>query len=319
MHYKYKLNQIKYKARVLMNTLNELNERSAFSNNFNYPSPSAHMLALSERLRGDGRQPAIILHGVASRCGTNFLAAMLELYPGLKLAPNQINESHFLTPAHHLINYTDHFFRSYAKNEGRIGRYDFLTLFGASFLAYLHSYTPLGERILVKVATVKHLRYFPITFPLENLLMVIRDGRDVVCSTMKTWPNSDFKNICQRWNNGANLMIDFADYHKGRKNYWMVKYEDVLSDPRKFMEQACDRFGLDIKKYPFNKIQSLPIIGSSVHSRDGGRVAWKPIDKPKNFNPVGRWKEWTEKQKSSFKKIAGEQLIRSGYVADFNW
>jgi protein-tyrosine sulfotransferase len=256
---------------------------------------------------------------VASRCGTNFLAAMLELYPGLTLSPNQINESHFLTPAHHLMNYGDAFFHAYPKNADRIGRYDFLTLFGSSFLAYLHSYTPTGERMLVKVATVKHLRYFPIVFPLEHLLMVLRDGRDVVCSTMKTWPNSDFKEICHRWNNGAKLMIDFYDYYKGRQSYWMVKYEDVLSEPRKFIEQACDRFGLDINKFPFDKIQSLPVIGSSVHSRNGGKVAWNPIEKPKKFNPVGRWKAWTEKQKSTFKKIAGELLIRTGYESDFNW
>ena len=89
--------------------------------------------------------------------------------------------------------------------------------------------------------------------------MVMRDGRDVVSSTMKTWPNSNFKDICHRWNNGARLMMDFEAHYKERRTYWMVKYEDVLSDPQTFIKQACTRFGLDIEKYPFDGVQSLPI------------------------------------------------------------
>jgi protein-tyrosine sulfotransferase len=296
-----------------------ISNKTAFSNNFDLEKPSHHTMALAKRIGGENRKPAIMLHGVASRCGTNYIAALLNLNSGLELSPNQINEMHFLTPLNHLLSYSNEFFMRYEKNADRIGQHEFLTLFGASILAYLQSFISSDQRILAKVATVKHLSYFPIIFPFENLILVMRDGRDVVFSSMKTWPNSNFNSMCHRWNNGAKLILEFMNYYKNNDNYYLVNYEEVFGDPHGFIKKACQRFSLDLNEFPLDKIQTLPVIGSSLHSRRDGKVTWKPIERPEDFNPFGRWKKWTDKQKRAFKKIAGEQLIRAGYEKDMSW
>jgi protein-tyrosine sulfotransferase len=293
--------------------------RDAHKINIEFSNISKHVFETSKKIRGASRKPALMIHGVASRSGTNFLNALLRLHPDLFSSPNDIFEMHFLTHTNHLLAYEHDFFASYARNKEKIGKHDFLPLFGASFVAYLHSFVPEHQRILSKVASSQYLRFFPHVFPHEQLLIIIRDGRDVVHSTMKTWPQSNFSSVCKRWRDGVRLILSFIDHYKDKHEYWMVRFEDVVVNPEKFVKEACERYQLDESKYPFSEIDELPVIGSSKHSKKGDEISWDPIKRPKDFKPVGRWKTWPEKRKKKFKKIAGQALIEAGYSKNLDW
>jgi hypothetical protein len=111
----------------------------------------------------------------------------------------------------------------------RIGSNDFLPLFGSSFIAHLHSFVPKGQRMLIKVPNVQYLSHFFSLFPHENLLVVMRDGRDLVSSTIKTWPQKRFSDVCYEWNCSTKMILGFNDYHSDKSDaYLMAKYEDVV-------------------------------------------------------------------------------------------
>ena len=272
-------------------------------------------------IRGVNRKPALMIYGVAPRCGTNYVGPLVALHPDISPWPNQIYEIPFLRLTNHLLDFEKEYFRDYTLNAEKMGKNDFLALFGASFIGYMHSYmTDQSKKMLLKEPDVRFLAYYPLVFPNEELLLLLRDGRDVVYSTLKSWPGWSFTDACHRWEKSARLMLNFDSQHKQNPRYWMVKYEDVLSDPDSFVKEACKRYSLDDSKFPYDRINDLKIVGSSTDSRKGGNVDWNyHVDKPSNFKPVGRWQEWSPAKKATFKKIAGQTLLDAGYCTDLEW
>jgi len=294
---------IQHVKRLLKRALKLSNlQDKRFAPSYNVSGLSSHALQTARSNRGSDRESAIIIHGVMPRSGTNYIAALLRLHPDLYAFPNDIYEIPLLKCSGDILNAQKRFFQSYPKNMERIGSNDFLPLFGSSFIAYLHSFVPNGQRMLIKVPNVQYLSHFFSLFPHENLLVVMRDGRDLVSSTIKTWPQKKFSDVCDEWNCSTKMILGFNDYHSDKSDaYLMAKYEDVVRDPVVFVKNACKRFGLDHNMYPYEDIEKIPLV------------------KPKSFNSIGRWHEWPVEKKQTFKKIAGQMLIDSDYCDNMNW
>ena len=292
--------------------------KNRFAPILNLPPLENDTLNTAKNIRGTDRPPAIMLHGVMPRSGTTLVGELLRLHPDLCAYPNELWEVPFLRTTNRMIQVQEAFFDAYKHNIARMGRLDFLPLFGASIVAYLHASVEPSKRLLVKTPDVQYLSYFHHVFPFESLLLVLRDGRDVVHSTLKTWPGSDFALICKTWNAGARLILELSR-HRTREDggFWVAKFEDAVGNPARFMEEVCERFDLDETKYPFDGIGNVPVRGSSQPAK--GEVSWEGEQKPKGFNPIGRWKEWPGKWKETFKKIAGNSLVRTGYSKDMSW
>ncbi len=286
--------------------------------NFNIGGISEHALQTAKTIRKAERESTIIIHGVMKRSGTVYVGELLRLHPDIYAYPNEVWEIPFLRFVDKIIDFNDNFF-VYKQNVGKIGENDFLPLFGSAFIDYLYSLVPQGKRMLLKVPSVQYLNYFFSVFPYENLLLLIRDGRDVVSSTIKTWSQKKFFDVCQQWNSSARMALSFDAHYRTQTNeYLLVKYEAVVNDPVDFVKKACARFGLDHSKFPFEKIEELPIRGSSSIKQQG-KTTWNPIEKPKNFKPIGRWQEWSADEKQTFKAIAGQTLIDACYAENLDW
>jgi protein-tyrosine sulfotransferase len=301
-----------------MCSINQKN-REAFADNYDKVEVSKAALKSSKEIRGPHRPPAIIIHGVMPRSGTVYTGELLRLHPDIYAYPNELWEIPFLELSGELKNIQQLFFKRYKLNRERMGELDLLPLFGASLISYLYSFVPADKTLLIKVPDVQFLSYFPIVFPHENLLLLMRDGRDLVSSTIKTWPEEKFSKVCLQWKNSAQHMINFNHYQSlKRDNYQMFKYEDILDEPAYFARNACQRYGLDINSYPYDEIGKLPYRGSSTLQTDGG-VSWEPINSCQSAKTVGHWQQWPAKHTKQFKKIAGEVLIQAGYCKDQNW
>ena len=282
------------------------------------PDPSHEAIAVAKQIRGPQRGPAVMIHGVSSRSGTVYTGELLGLHPDLFAYPNDMWETPFLELTGDILNLNKKFLRAYRKNAEKLGESDFLPLFGASFLAYLHHFTPADQRLLVKRPKIDYLPHFFKMFPCENLLLLIRDGRDVVDSAVRSWAKTTFPKVCARWNDGAKMMLAFWRAHRSQNGVYYTKYEDIFQNPVKFAKEACRCFNLDETRYPFDKINSIPVKGSSYNKKDG-RVSWEATDKAKDFKPIGRWEAWPAKEKDTFKSIAGQSLLEAGYCDDLNW
>jgi protein-tyrosine sulfotransferase len=280
---------------------------------------SDHAFETARSIRGDGRAPALIIHGVMPRSGTVYVGELLRLHPDLYAYPNEIWELPFLRQTGDLLKVQRNFLLTYEQNKGKIGDHDFLPLFGSSLIAYLHSFLPPERRMLLKVPGVQYLTHFFSMFPGENLLLLVRDGRDVVHSTLKTWPQLRFSMVCRRWRRAAEMVLRFNAIHADRqRGYWLARFEDAVRDPEAFVRQACEQLDLEVQRYPFEEIKAIPIHGSSS-LRVHGKVVWDHMDRPKDFDPVSHWQSWSPGKKRTFKRIAGQALIDLGYCDDLDW
>ncbi|MEM7220383.1 MAG: sulfotransferase [Pseudomonadota bacterium] len=268
-------------------------------------------------MRGD-RPPAIMLFGVMPRAGTVHVGELLSLHPGVCAHPNDLWEVPFLECTDDLLSFTENFFRGYHQNTDRMGQDDFLAIFGGAFTHYLYSFADAAQTVLIKETSMKSFERFPVVFPVERLLLLMRDGRDLVSSTTRTWPKMKFGEVCERWAQSARTMLDFVASHD-REDYWLVKFEDILDAPDQFVREACRRFDLDVDAYPFESQGDIEVIGSSTMS-EAGSVDWSNhVAAPKGFRPTGHWEKWSAAQRREFVRIAGDELIRAGYAQDHDW
>jgi len=251
------------------------------------------------------------------RSGTVFVGELLHRHPEIAYYPNKIWEIPFLTQTGRINKMQENFFFEYNQNRDKMGQHDFLPLFGSAFLAYLYGYIPENQRMLLKMPGVQYLHDFYNLFPKENLLLLVRDGRDVVASTVKTWPQIRFVDACRRWDRSAKVVKEFHGNQDGRSGYLFARFEDAVKDPKPFLEEAFAAFDLDPDLYPYDHLGNIPVIGSSTTIKKDGSWTW--TNKPKGFKPVGRWQKWSGWRKRQFKRIAGQSLIDLGYCQDLNW
>jgi len=295
------------------------NSQNGFNTLFNEDDFTDKAFSVAEQIRGVNQPPSIIIQGVMPRSGTVYVGELLRLHPDLYAYPNQMWEIPFLETTGDLIGAQNHFINVYSKNTDLIGKYDFLPLFGASFIKYLSSYVPDNKRMLLKIPNAQYLNFFYKVYPYENIILLMRDGRDLVSSTIKSWPNKDFSNVCQLWKDSAEIMLRFKDEHLNNTAGCMyTKYEDVLKQPDSFVNGACDALNLDLSRYPFEEIENISVRGSSSLKKEE-KVTWDAVAKPKNFKTTGHWDSWSRSEKNIFKKIAGKTLIEAGYAEDSNW
>jgi len=243
-----------------------------------------HALHVAKKIHGEDRKPAIVIHGIMKRSGTGYVGRLLGLHPDVHQFPGEVWEFPFLTQTGKLLDLQKDFFFEYDFNRGRIGDEDFLPLFGASLIAYLGSMVPLDRRILLKMPGVQYPLDFYRAFPYENLMLLLRDRRDVLASTIKTWPQIQFWDACQRWDLSARMVLSFDEMSRETPGYCLVKYEEAVSEPENFVEKACMRFGLDIEQYPFDCVEALPVMGSSTTRKQGIET----FNKTRDFKLIDR-------------------------------
>jgi hypothetical protein len=288
--------------------------------NFDLIEVSDHIQQLRSNKRDGQRMPAIALHGMMQRSGTNYLGYLVGLHPDVFAHPNQLYEVPFLRSLKGLLDFQTSFTEAFPNSYEQIGENGLLAIFTDSFLEYLHSFVPAGKRMMFKTPSVRYLNYFFTLFPDENLIILIRDGRDVVQSAVKSWPHRNFSHLCYEWSLSAKMCLIFCANNVNYSNYYLlVKYEELFADTPKNVINICHKFGLDVAKYPFDKIEAVPLIGSSTF-QPYDEVTWDDIiSRPSDFNPIGRWQEWTTEMKEIFKEIAGQSLIDLGYEDNFDW
>jgi len=281
---------------------------------------SAAAKQVARMIRGSQHGAAIMIHGVMARSGTVYVGELLRLHPEVHAYPYQLWEMPLLQLEEDIRRFQRKFFDAYRCNIGKIGEWDFLPIIGESMVAYLNHPVPAGGRVLVKVPSVEYLFDFFDMFPYENLVVLLRDGRDIVHSTLLTWPQLNFFQVCIRWRRSAEVVLSFDQYlsEQDHPGYLLARFENAVDDPAGFVREVCQKIGLDEYRYPYDRISEIKVIGSStLQDREEG--LWEHLAKPKEFRPVNHWINWPVWKKIVFKLIAGQTLIRLGYSDDNDW
>ena len=159
--------------------------------------------------------------------------------------------------------------------------------------------------------------------PQSQFILMLRDGRDVVCSLKYRPQYRQFLERIERW-----IYDNLAGY-----SYWnhpqvhVVKYEDLVTNPeltlRKVFEflgeeynpKVLEFYRIEKRWYSSEIVKPDKIESKQEHLQNRNWQINQPL-----FDGRGRWKkEMTEGEKIIFKKKAQKYLLEFGYVQDDNW
>lgn len=276
-------------------------------------------------MKSDTNPGIIFILGIKMRSGTNFLSDLLCQHP--HCFPNTIKEDYSLLYARHLIDYADAFysrmpmiFKVQASPKTLLYRslgLGLLNYFNDNMINTSKPYKSSRvagrpARIVTKTPSVENLAFFESLFPEMPLLIVVRDGRDVVESNVKSF-ETDYEAEMNEWAAAAQTILNFTARMKDSDQpYMLIKYEDLFLNTKDAIAEILKFLDLELSQYDFSMVDDLPVRGSS-ELRDEGRLHWKPVEKTSDFNPIGRWHGWSPDLIDRFEGVAGNHLRALGY------
>jgi hypothetical protein len=259
-------------------------------------------------------EPIFIL-GIMPRSGTNFLWDLLCFHPHCAPARAPIREDFFLEHSHHLLDYVKAVRKSWDPMWGPLTDdlvQNLRHALGDGLIAYLK--VARSQRLLTKTPSIKNLELFFDFFPQARLLILVRDGRSVVHSCVKTF-GWQFDTAARRWAEAADQVLRFDREHGHRADrYRIVRYEDLVDDTKGAVSEILTFLELDPHRFDFEAAERLPVRGSSEFlGPSRNTVHWDPVEKDSNFTPKERWRAWDIKLHQRFEWLAGDQLRGLGY------
>lgn len=253
-----------------------------------------------------------------NRSGTNFLANIIQLDPQFEI-PQNINEDYFLVYSNHIEAYVNKTIKHWSKpirDEYELFKCKFLNIFGDTILNIANQNLTKEKRPLFKCPRSNNIQNAFRLFPNSRYIFCIRDGRDTVESFRRSFDNYTFPQICKLWADGVTRIINFINEHKNtayEKQILFIKYENIFKKDPHTIHKIKIFVGSKGNYISEERIESLPLKGSSTHRGNNEKLHWEPIKKPSGFNPISRWSRWTPLERVIFKIVAGKALNYAGY------
>lgn len=255
----------------------------------------------------------IFILGILQRSGTNFLNDLLLLHPDCG-APAPIWENFLVTHADLLVRYANLVYRRWDPAWG-VDEYlkdSLCKHLGDGITSFLTSLTD-KKRLVTKTPSVRNLSCFFTLFPKAHLIVMIRDGREVVESGVKSF-GWDYEASSRWWAEAAADILSFNQVTKGSDfKYLIVRYEELCSNLKGELSRILDFLDLDTKTYDFDAAENLPIRGSSIFRGGRDSIHWEPVKKTSSFTPLFRSNHWSRAMHERFNWIAGKYMMQFGY------
>jgi protein-tyrosine sulfotransferase len=264
---------------------------------------------------------AIFVHGILPRSGTNFLHELLCLHPDCG-STGPIYESWFL----HFADSIDRFVESaYARWNPDWGidasiKEQLWADLGAGLLAFLERAlrtdprNPPGARRLVnRTPQVTHLGHFFRLFPRARLVILVRDGRDLVESFVRSF-GGEYEPVMRKWAGAARTVVEFDAQQRGGRSR-IVRYEELCRALEPTLRELFGFLDLDPARYDFAAAARAPVLGSSTFRGGAAEPHWTPLAPTAEFKPLERSLDWPADRLALFESIAGEWARALGYSA----
>lgn len=254
----------------------------------------------------------IFILGLTQRSGTNLLYRALLAHPDCDAA-RQPGEDFLLHEADLLERYVErvsgHWHPDW--NRGGARAQDLRESLGRALVEHLR---PASDRaaFVSKTPSARNLTLLARFVPGSRVLLLIRDGRDVVESGVRGF-GWTYREGFRRWARAAQELARSLD-GSDRPPFTMIRFEALVESPRAELRRALSACGLDEARYPFDTLSNLPIYGSSQLRGGRADVHWEPVAKGEGFNPVGRWLGWDDALKLEYERVCGTAAERLGYA-----
>lgn len=281
----------------------------------------------------------VFLLGIAERSGTTYLQDLLRIHPACDVEGLELEEDHFVAYANLLVKYVNLASQDWKEWWGpeqlQKERELLCRCLGAGLISYLqlqvrnrrelNGKTPVNKLppvLVTKTPDVTNLHLFFRIFPDADLLVLVRDGRSVVESALRTFYRS-FSQEARKWAKRAQSIRQFADTEPNRgRRYLIVRYEDLYANTEAELRKVMSFLRLDPALYDVARAINLPVRGSSSLRREGSEwrqsfvapgIHWNAVGKTAAFRPLERWCHWGRAKHERFNWIAGKHLAAFGY------
>jgi hypothetical protein len=272
--------------------------------------------------------PPIFIVGVP-RSGTTLLAVLLDRHSNIAIGPETVFYTKFLpktwvkrTPETYeeLVDSALAFKRiadfNFARDELLHHFKQYELSFANLLRAIIEVYAIRNSKLRPGEKTPVHLWYVPTLldeFPESKVICILRDGRDVVRSLLEApWARQGhprrLRLFCIRWNDAVEKIIHYQKTLPPNR-FMLVKFENVLRQPREELEKICAFIG-----EAFEPTQLEPTQSSSVIP------AWEEQWKQKAAKMLdpGRIEAWrrsaNQEQIWIMNSMMGDMLERIGYA-----
>jgi len=264
----------------------------------------------------------IFLFGVLERSGTNFLSDLICLHPDCRPA-HPLDEDFLLFRAELLAEYARGTVAKWHPEWGLSdrGADDLLAALGRGLLDHLQATAGpavAGRRIVAKTPSVKNLSLFPRLFPGARAVVLMRDGRSVVESGVRSF-GFTYEEQTHKWAWAARVIAETVGTERGpgrfdaASPFLLVRYEDLVTDCASELRRILAFTGLDADAYDFDAVEALPVRGSSTFRGARKDVNWRPVERSAAFSPLKRWRDWPADLHDRFNYLGGAELAAFGY------
>jgi len=256
----------------------------------------------------------VFILGITQRSGTNFLIKLLEENNNIKLSSHP-GEDFLVYSGDYLLQH----FKTLASkwNDTWVGMdrakriEQYKMEIRKSILNYLRPDEKLkkNEFCVTKTPSAKNINKFFELFPNSKLVVLIRNGKNVVESCVKGFGWSYYQSM-KNYKENANYLKEFLQEQKDNRNFTLVKYEDLVSAKEETLKSLFKNLNIDDENY--NYTTDIPIYGSSF-LKEKGKITWDPQTPKTDFNPLDRSKDWSVFREMQYKFMCGDVHNYFGY------
>ena len=247
----------------------------------------------------------IFVLGIQGRSGTNYLWDLLNLHPSVE-AVSVASEDWVVDQLHHVERLS-----TTLEKRWTLPPSDLRRRIGDEVARQLAR--GIDDRVvLTKSPSVRNLELFPRYFPDAHLVLLIRDGRAVVESTVRSFGDS-YEGVTRRWAENARSIVRFLEC-RDRRLHHLVRFEDLIGDRESTMRQLIAELGLEADCYDFTA--RLPGVRGSSELTQSGALHWRPVDLGPGFDPTRRWAGWSAWRHARFAHLAYKEMLELGYQVE---
>jgi len=259
-------------------------------------------------------RPPVFILGVMPRSGTNYLSNLLQLHP--ECVPTEVVwEDYAVAHANLLAGYSDavtaHWDPAWGIEGATMKSFD--ASLGKGISSFLHA-GGAQQLTIAKTPSVQNLDLFFRFFPDSPLMILVRDGRSVIESGVRTF-GWRYESALHWLKREARTIVEFINQHPSEDyRYRIVRYEDLWQQPVQQMQELLSFLDLDAERYDFDQARELPVIGSSEMLENGGdELHWDPLEKTDEFDPLSRHEKWSDFMQYRYQQVVGYIMASLGY------
>jgi Sulfotransferase family len=156
---------------------------------------------------------------------------------------------------------------------------------------------------------IQDIGVYAAIWPNAHFLHIVRDGRDLAASHLKTVPDWGYRTVAE----AAHGWLEVVTRPRRASpdgRYVEVRYEDLVTRPRATIERMLDYLGLPWDESVLHHAEHQHALFDKPWGHPAAEAAGKPLYTGRN----GRYqKDLTPGEIKEFERIAGTELERLGY------